>query len=105
DLDRLAGTQVHADLAESGPHPPGEPNRNLAQGAAEVGPVELSMQLAEPVQQRDVAGSGPLGRRAIARPGRVQLDREGEEYLLGAATLDSRCPRIEESHDRGEDAI
>ena len=104
NLDRLPGAEVDAHLTQAGAHAAREPDRDLAEPAAEVLPVELLVQLPEPVEERQVAGVGPLG-RALPGSGRVQLDRKREENQLGPSSIDPRGAGVQEADDGGEHPI
>jgi hypothetical protein len=100
DLDGVTGSEVHAQLAESDPHPSGEPDGQAPQAACEVLQVEPFVTLDQPVEEEQIPRPGPL---APARSGRrrgVLLDRKGEKLAFGPAPEGPGQPGIQEANDR-----
>ncbi len=96
-----AGPDVHRQLTQPSAHPAGKPNRNLAQGSAEV----LSVQLAGAGSTSRCSRTRSPGRALLAgtwpRPRRrVILDRERQELSLRRPPQHPRDSRIEEPYDR-----
>ena len=60
DLQRLAGPDIHRQLAEPGAHAAGQPERDLAKRSDEIPGIQLMMKSDQPVQQEHVAWARPL---------------------------------------------
>jgi hypothetical protein len=105
DLGRAAGLEVHRELAETAPHPTGDPDRNLAQSSTEVLTVELAVEHLEPMEQGDVTRPRPLSWGGPLRCRCVGLDREPEELPLGSTPERPWNPRVQEPNDRLQHAI
>jgi hypothetical protein len=105
DLQWMAGPDIHAQLAEPGPHAPREPDRQSAQRAAEVLEVESLVRLPEPVQQHQIAGPGPLAPKLRRGRRRMLLRGKAEELALRKAAHGPRQPRVEKSDDGLKDWV
>jgi len=105
DIEWAAGPDLNRELTQAGTHAAGEPDRDLAQGPAEVLRVQSLVKAGEPVQQDQITGASPLA-RAGPRPGwGVRLHRKRQELALGRAAEHPRDSRIQEPDNRLEDTI
>ena len=105
DLLDLPGAAVHRELAQPGAHPAGQPDRDRGERAAEVLEVEPLVEVAEALQQDQVAGTRPVAAHRPERRRRVLLDRKAEKLPLGQAARGARHARVEEPDDRAEDPV
>jgi len=94
DIEWAAGPDLNRELTQAGAHAAGEPDRDLAQGPAEVLRVQSLVKAGEPVQQDQITGASPLPRTRL-RPGwGVLLHREMEKLALGRAAEGTRNPAV-----------
>jgi hypothetical protein len=105
DLHRSAGSDIHAQLAEPGPHPAREPDRQAPERSAEVLAVEPLVGLAEAVEQQQVARTGTLDAGRLRRRRGVLLHWKVEELALRRAAHRPRQARVEESDDGPENPV
>lgn len=83
DLEGLAGAEIHTHLAEPAPHPAGDADGYLAEGAAEVLGVEALVELSQTVEQEEISRSGSLAPGG-QRPGRrVLIHGKRQKLPLG----------------------
>ena len=105
DLDRPSGSEIHAQLAQPGPHPSRDPEGKHAEGAAEVLVVESLMELLESVQKEQVARLGPVAARRHLVCRRVFLHRKRQELSLGESSKRTRDSGIQKANDGPQDPV
>jgi len=105
DLHWRPGPDAHRQLTETGAHPAGKPDRNLAQRPTEVPSVQILVKRDEAVQQDQIARPGLLPGTWPGPRRRVILDRERQEFALRRPPQHPRDSRIEEAYDRLQDLV
>jgi hypothetical protein len=96
DIEWASGPDVNGELTQAGAHAAREPDRDLAQGRAEVLRVQLPMKAGEPVQEDQIPGASPLPRARPRPRWGVQLHRKRQELAFGCSAARPRNPRVEE---------